>query len=112
MLISPTIFYFQMESDDPPANVIETLASAKNDEEFLWNLRRVEASQLTNEVIFNILKRMPNKKRKRGLSWKQIKESLSVIVEDPLLQITEQNLRTSMMSVKQQVNDLQKYTDI
>lgn len=91
-------------------DVIERLDSVDG-EEFLLTLHTITVGQLTNKVVCTILKRMPNKKRKTGLSWRQIKECFSIIVNDPLHGMTEQNLRTSMMIVKSKVADLMKYKD-
>ncbi|KAG1672810.1 hypothetical protein GQR58_015814 [Nymphon striatum] len=90
---------------------VEMLESAADDEEFLSKLRKSTPANLTNHVVWIITKRMPNKRKKTGPSWKHIKEALTVIMHDPLSDITEQYLRVRMMSVKTHVANYNKYKD-
>ncbi|KAG1675726.1 hypothetical protein GQR58_014552 [Nymphon striatum] len=98
-------------ASDTDTPEVESLQSAANDEEFLSKLRKFTPANLTNHVVWIITKRMPNKRKKTGPSWKHIKEALAVIMHDPLSDITEQYLRASMMSVKTHVANYNKYKD-
>lgn len=98
-------------NEDGKAVIENMLESAAGNEEFLLKLRTISAGHLTNQVVCIIMKRANTKKRKNGPSWRQIKECIGNVMNDPLDGLTEQNLRTSMTSVKTRVADLKKYKD-
>lgn len=75
---------------------------------FLEHISSMERNNFTYAVICELVGRLKKKKKDQILTWKNIKEAISLIYDDPLDFISENSLRTSFFAIHHGMTNVRK----